>query len=157
MRTTIRSVALATVLGLGGLLAIGSSPALAQGYYQGGYGYSPSYGGGYGARGYYGGGYVAANVNPGYGAGYGSPQYYGGGYAAPNFNYYGNGGHDAAPHWHTTRGPYGAFQWFGSGAHDAQPHEHVASPYGGHRSYSVGPYGVTESYYPSTPYTYMPW
>lgn len=145
MRAMIRSAVLTSVLGLGGLLTIGVLPSQAQGFYRGGFGFG-------GGPGYYPGGGFGGY----YASGYGMPAY-GPRYAAPNFNYYGNGGHDAAPHWHTTRGPYGAFQWYGTGTHDAQPHEHVASPYGGHRSYSVGPYGVTESYYPSTPYTYMPW
>jgi hypothetical protein len=74
------------------------------------------------------------------------------------YRYYGNGGHDSRPHWHTTQTPYGSFVWYGIGAHDFRPHEHVYSPYGGYRGYSPNRFGgVTTSYYPSTPYTYMPW
>jgi hypothetical protein len=87
------------------------------------------------------------------GGGYGG--YYGGGAAVAR--YYGNGGHDMAPHWHRTTTPLGMFMWYGNGSHDLQPHEHTISPYSGYRGYSVSPFGVTESFYPSTPYTYMPW
>jgi hypothetical protein len=135
MRLSLRSMALAGVLATG-LLAFGPTSVKAQGY--GGYD-----GGGYG-QGYGGGGYAQ-----GYGGGS-----YGGGYQ----QYYGNGGHDFQPHWHNTTTPYGSFSWYGNGAHDLQPHEHVRSPYGGYRGYSANPFGgVTESIYPSTPYTYMPW
>lgn len=118
---------------LAGMIAVGSalgwaSPAKAQGF------------GGY-PGGYYGGGS---------GGGYG-------GYG-PGFSYYGNGGHDLQPHWHTTQTPFGWFAWYGNGAHDLQPHEHTHSPYGGYRGYSPSPFGgVTTSYYNSTPYIYMPW
>ncbi|MBX6316727.1 MAG: hypothetical protein IRY99_28010, partial [Isosphaeraceae bacterium] len=85
---------------------------------------------------------------PGYGYGYGYPGFY--------QRYYGNGGHDAAPHWHISRTPVGTFVWYGNGPHDYRPHEHVRTPFG-YRGYSVSPFGVTESIYPSTPYTWMPW
>jgi hypothetical protein len=111
---------------------------------QGWDGYPGGYGGYY--RGGYGGGY--------YVGGYPGVGYYGGGYQ----QYYGNGGHDFQPHWHRSTTPFGTFMWYGNGAHDLQPHEHVRSPYGGYRGYSPNPFGgVTESIYPSTPYTYMPW
>jgi hypothetical protein len=77
--------------------------------------------------------------------------------AGPGYRYYGNGGHDAVPHWHNTYTPFGAVPWFGVGAHDFRPHEHTVSPAGGYRGYSATPFGLTESIYPSTPYTYMPW
>jgi hypothetical protein len=135
-----------------GLLAFGTTAAKAQGYgggYYGGGGYG---GGGYYGQGYYGGGYGPAYNGGGYGPGYG------GGYGVPTQQYYGNGGHDLQPHWHTTQTPVGSFAWYGNGAHDLQPHEHTNSPYGGYRGYSPSPFGgVTTSYYPSTPYTYMPW
>jgi hypothetical protein len=86
----------------------------------------------------YGGGYVG-----GVGGGYGS--------------YYGNGGHDASPHWHQTNSPYGSSMSFGNGAHDFQPHMHSYSP-NSYQGYSSSPWGNTTSYYSQTPgYTYMPW
>ena len=91
----------------------------------------------------------------GYG-GYGG----GGGYGGYNSGsrYYGNGGHDLAPHLHNTQTPIGSFNWYGNGAHDLRPHEHANSPYGGYRGYSPSPFGgTTTSYYNSTPCTYMPW
>ncbi len=143
MRFSLRGMALAGVLATG-LLALGTAPAKAQGY--GGY-----YGGGYG-QGYGGGGYGLGYGGGGYGPGYG------GGYSVPTQQYYGNGGHDFQPHWHTTQTPLGSFAWYGNGAHDLRPHEHTNSPYGGYRSYSPSPFGgVTTSYHNSTPYVYMPW
>ncbi len=136
MKPTMRTVIFAGVLAIGGVLGLGASPAKAQGY-------------GYGGGGYYGG----------YGQSYGGGGYggYGGGYS-PGYQYYGNGGHDYSPHWHTTQTPIGSFAWYGNGAHDLRPHEHTQSPYGGYRGYSPSPFGgVTTSYYNSTPYTYMPW
>lgn len=138
MKFALRSTILAGVLAVGGVLGLGTSSANAQGC-----GYP---GGGYG--GYSGGGY----------GGYGG--YSGGGYASsnPGINYYGNGGHDFQPHWHTTQTPVGSFGWYGNGAHDLQAHEHTQSAYGGYQGYSPSPFGgVTTSYYNSTPYTYMPW
>lgn len=138
MRRPMRTRVLAGILAVGSALGLGASSAKAQGfgYPGGGYGY----GGGYGS-GYYGGGY---------GGGYGGSN--------PGFSYYGNGGHDFQPHWHTTQTPVGSFPWYGNGAHDLQPHEHTNSPYGGYRGYSPSPFGgVTTSYYNSTPYIYMPW
>ncbi len=137
MRRTFKSAALAGVLAVVGLAGVGIPAAQAQGFggYPGG-----GYGGGYHGRGYYGGGS------------------YGGGYGGGYQQYYGNGGHDFQPHWHTTQTPVGSFAWYGNGAHDLQAHEHTRSPYGGYRGYSPSPFGgVTTSYYPSTPYTYMPW
>lgn len=148
MRLSLRSMALAGVLATG-LLAFGTTQAKAQGYggYYGGGGYGQGYGvGGYG-QGYGGGG--------GY---YGGGGGYGQGYGVPTQQYYGNGGHDFQPHWHSTQTPVGSFAWYGNGAHDLQAHEHTNSPYGGYRGYSPSPFGgVTTSYYNSTPYTYMPW
>lgn len=90
-------------------------------------------------------------------SGYG-PWGYGPGVYAPPTRYYGNGGHDTVPHWHRTTTPFGGPDyWYGNGPHDYLPHEHTNSPYGGYRSYSVSPYGVTESFNQSTPYTYLPW
>jgi len=134
MRGILRRLALAGVV-LAGTFGIASSSAQAQGFGYGGYG------------GGYGGAYAG-----GYGGGYG------GGYTAPSYNYYGNGGHDFQPHWHTTQTPVGSFAWYGNGAHDFMPHEHSHSAYGGYRGYSPSPFGgVTTSYYTSTPYIYMPW
>lgn len=88
--------------------------------------------------------------------GYGYGQSYGA-YGTPG-RYYGNGGYDYQPHWHTTQTPFGGFSRSGSGAHDLQPHEHSNTPYGGYRGYSPSPFGgMTTSYYNSTPYMYMPW
>lgn len=153
MRLSLRSLALAGVLATG-LLALGTTPVEAQGF--GGY-YGGGYGQGNGGGGYYGQGYGGGGYGPAYGGG----GYYGGygqGYGVPTRQYYGNGGHDFQPHWHTTQTPVGSFAWYGNGAHDAQPHEHTQSAYGGYRGYSPSPFGgVTTSYYNPTPYTYMPW
>ena len=146
MRLSMRNLALAGVLALGGLLGFGSTTARAHD----GDGYSGGYGGyaGGGYGGYAGGGY--GGIRRGYSGG----GYYPGGYQ----QYYGNGGHDTQPHWHNESTPFGSFSWYGNGPHDTQPHEHVRSPYGGYRGYTPNPFGgVTESVYPSTPYTYMPW
>jgi len=141
MRVSLRSMALAGVLATG-LLALGTTTAKAQGY------------GGY----YGGGGYGHGYVGGGYGQGYGGGGHYRGGYGVPSQQYYGNGGHDFQPHWHTTQTPVGSFAWYGNGAHDLQAHEHTNSPYGGYRGYSPSPFGgVTTSHYNSTPYIYMPW
>jgi hypothetical protein len=128
MRWILRTMALAGILALGGPWGLGTSSARAQGFGYGGYSGGGYYGGGYGGLGY-----------------------------SPTYQYYGNGGHDAVPHWHNTYTPFGTVTWFGSGAHDFQPHEHTVSPYGGYRGYSAGPFGITESIYQSTPYIYMPW
>ena len=159
MRLTLWNTSLAGIVATG-LLVFGTAPAKAQGYGSsygggcvGGYGQG-SYGGGYG-QGSYGGGY-GQGYGGGYGQGYGGG--YGGGDGVPTQQYYGNGGHDYQPHWHTTQTPVGSFAWYGNGAHDLQPHEHTNSAYGGYRGYSPSPFGgVTTSYYNSTPYTYMPW
>ena len=130
MRLTSRRMALAGLATIVSVLGLGISQANAQGFggYPGGYG------------GYYQGGA------------------YGGGYAGTGYGYYGNGGHDFQPHWHTTNTPFGSFAWYGNGAHDLRPHEHTVSPYGGYRGYSPSPFGgVTTSYYSSTPYIYVPW
>lgn len=162
MRISLRSMGLAGVVATG-LLAFGTTPAKAQGY--GGYygggggGFVQGYGGFIQGYGGYGQGYG------GYGQGYGGcGQGYGGygqgygGYGFPTRQYYGNGGHDFQPHWHTTQIPFGSFAWYGNGAHDLQPHEHTQSAYGGYRSYSPSPFGgVTTSFHNSTPYIFMPW
>ena len=141
---------LAGVLAVGAALGLGATPAKAQGF-----GYY--YGGGHRHHGGYAGGYVRS-YGGGYAGGYGYGGGYAGGYAAAPTQYYGNGGHDYTPHWHTTQTPGGSFATYGLGAHDFAPHEHTNSPYGGYRGYSPSPFGgVTTSYYNSTPYTYMPW
>jgi len=169
MRRTLWNTSLAGIVATG-LLVFVTAPAKAQGYGgcyggggygQGSYGggYGQGYGGGYGQSyggGGYGQGYGGGGYGQGYGGGYG--QGYGGGYGVPTQQYYGNGGHDYQPHWHTTQTQVGSFAWYGNGAHDLQPHEHTNSTYGGYRGYSPSPFGgVTTSYYNSTPYTYMPW
>jgi len=102
MRHILRSVALASVLALGGLLALGTSEARAQGYggYQGGYGggypggsYAPGYGGNYGSGygRYYGSGPVGYPAVGGYGQGYGgygvNRGYAASGYFAPHHHH----------------------------------------------------------------------
>ncbi len=130
MRQSIRMILLAGMIAVGSVLA--SSPAKAQGF------------------GGYPGGFIGGPLGGGYYGGYGAYN--------PGFSYYGNGGHDFQPHWHTTQTPFGSFAWYGNGAHDLLPHEHTNSPYGGYRSYSPSPFGgVTTSYHTSTPYIYMPW
>jgi len=136
MRPIFRMTALASVLAIGGL-GLGTSSAQAQGYGYGGYG-----------GGYDGGGYGGGYGNGGYGGGYGG--------SVPSYNYYGNGGHDAVPHAHTTQTPFGSFNWYGSGAHDYQPHAHTETPYG-IQSYSGGLFTRTQSYAPASPYIYRPW
>lgn len=132
MRFSLRSMALAGVLATG-LLAFGTTSAQAQGY------------GGYG-QGYAGGGY-----GPSYGGGG-----YRGGYGVPSYNYYGNGGHDAAPHMHTKQTPFGTYSYYGVGRHDFRPHGHTETPYG-ITSYNGGRFSNTQSYSPPTPYIYRPW
>ncbi|RUL87024.1 hypothetical protein [Tautonia sociabilis] len=128
MRLAWRMIALASVLTIGGL-ALGTSEATAQGYGYGGY------------PGYYqhGGGYHGGH--------------HGGVYGVPAYGYYGQGGHDFAPHWHTRRTPFGGFGWYGTGRHDYRPHGHTVTPYG-IESYNSW---RTRSYSPPTPYVYYPW
>lgn len=128
MRLPLRILALSGVLAIGGLLGPGTAPAKAQGF---GISIYRGYGGGY------------------YGGGYGG---YGG---VPGFTYYGNGGHDFQPHWHTVQTPFGGYSYFGNGAHDFAPHVHRQTPYG-ITGYNGG-FPYTQSYSPPTPYTYMPW
>lgn len=144
MRPTLRTMALGGLLALGSILGFGIPAAKAQGYG----GYSDGYVAGYG-HGHHGG----------YGHGHHGGHGHGdNGHGAPPRRYYGHGGHDFRPHWHTTQTPFGAFVWYGNGAHDFQPHEHTRSAYGGYRGYSPSPFGgVTTSYYTSTPYLDMPW
>ncbi len=134
MRPTLRTMALAGLLGLGSVLGLGASPVKADDFGGGG-GY---YGGG---GGYYGGG-----------GGY----YGGGGYRVPSYSYYGNGGHDYQPHLHTRQTPFGGSSYYGLGRHDFGPHGHVQTPYG-ITSYSNGFFGNTQSYSPPAPYIYQPW
>ena len=139
MKPVIRTHILAGVLAVGGVLAFGSSTAKAQGYGYGGYG--GGQGGGYGQ---------------GYGQGGGYGQGYGQGGGVPSYNYYGNGGHDLAPHMHNVQVPFGGFSYYGNGAHDLRPHAHTETPYGV-TSYNGGFFSNTQSYSPPSPYTYMPW
>lgn len=133
MRPMLRLMALASVVTIGSGLAIGTSSAKAQGHDHGGHHQQGGYNGG------------------GYGGGY-----YGGGYGVPSYGYYGNGGHDAAPHWHNTQTPFGSFSYYGTGRHDYRPHPHTVTPYG-ITSYSGGRFRSTQSYSPPTPYYYSPW
>ena len=103
MRRTIKSVALASVLAIGGLMGPASPSAQAQGYGGPGYGGYPG-GGGY-VQGYPGGGYVGATYGPGYGGvgigGYPAAQV--GGYVGYNPAVYRGGyagGYAYAPHHH---------------------------------------------------------
>ena len=87
MRLALRSVALASVLAIGGMVGFGASSAQANGYGYGGYrgfsygGYSRGYGGvRYGGY----GGYSGSRVVGGY-RGYGGYGGYGRGYGAPSF------------------------------------------------------------------------
>ncbi len=128
MRSTLKTMALAGLLSVGGVLGLGASPAKAHDF-------------GYGGGGYYGGG-----------GGY----YGGGGYGVPSYSYYGNGGHDFQPHWHTRQTPFGSYSYYGLGAHDFRPHAHVQTPYG-ITSYSNGLFGSTQSYAPPAAYIYRPW
>jgi len=160
MRFPLRSLTLAGFLTTA-LLILTVTPVQAQGY-GGGYGYGQVYGGG-GYGGYnpgYGGGY--RGYNPGYGGyrqGYDGGGYGGGGYGGgvPTYNYYGNGGHDAVPHMHTTETPIGTFGWYGLGAHDFRPHNHTETPYGIQSHHDDEPFTRTQSYAPPTPYIYRPW
>jgi hypothetical protein len=74
----------------------------------------------------------------------------------PSYGYYGNGGHDAAPHWHETTTPFGRFSWYGTGRHDFQPHEHRVTPYR-YESDSDGPFWRTRSFHSPRPSRYLPW
>jgi hypothetical protein len=42
--------------------------------------------------------------------------------------------------------PPGRFRYYGNGPHDLMPHRHSVSPWGGVRSYSYTPFGLTKSY-----------
>lgn len=119
-------MALAGVLATG-LLALGTTPAKAQGY-----------GGGY------------------YGGGHGGGGHGGGGHGVPSYSYYGNGGHDFSPHMHSVQTPIGGFSYYGMGAHDFRPHGHTQTPYG-ITGYNGGFFSNTQSYSPPSPYTYQPW
>jgi hypothetical protein len=88
----------------------------------------------------------------GWGGGYGGQGVYGGGYGG----YYGNGGHDYQPHWHTTQTPFGQNNWYGNGPHDFVPHQHARTPWS-YQGYSDTGAGPTTSYYRNQPYYYAPW
>ena len=92
------------------------------------------------------------------GFGYGGYQqgHHGGGYSVPSYSYYGNGGHDAAPHGHASQGLFGSSSYYGTGRHDFGPHGHVQTPYGV-TGYSNGLFNSTQSYSPPQPYGYRPW
>ena len=153
MRFSTRNAVFAGLLATG-LLTLAMNSAKAQGYYGGG-GYGQGYygGGGYG-QGYSGGG----GYGQGYygGGGYGQGYYGGGGYAVPSYNYYGNGGHDFQPHWHTKQTPIGNFSYYGQGAHDFRPHAHTETSYG-ITSFNGGYFSNTQSYSPPAPFIYRPW
>jgi hypothetical protein len=92
------------------------------------------------------------------GFGYGGYPAYGPapGYGVPGTVYYGNGGHDYQPHWHTRQTPFGSYSYYGQGGHDFRPHAHVQTPYGV-TSYSNGRFSSTQSYSPPAPYVFRPW
>ena len=129
MRPILRTMTLAGILALGGILGLETSSANAQGY---------GYGGHHGGH----GSHVGGN--------------YGGGVGIPSFSYYGNGGHDLAPHWHTRQTPFGASAYYGLGRHDFRPHGHVQTPYG-ITGYSNGLFNSTQSYSPPAPPVFRPW
>ncbi len=129
MRRILRTIALSSVMMIGGLV-LGTPSAKAQGFGYGGY-----------QQGHHGGGYAGGH---------------GGGYNVPSYSYYGNGGHDAAPHWHTRQGLFGRASYYGTGRHDFRPHGHVQTPYG-ITGYSNGLFNSTQSYSPPRPYGYQPW
>ena len=126
MRPALRAVAVLGVMILGSVF--GTPSAKAQGFGHHHHGYSGGYGGGYS----------------------------GGGYGVPSYGYYGNGGHDFAPHGHTVQTPIGGYSYYGNGAHDYRPHLNVQTPYGV-MGYSGGFFSNTQSYSPPTPYGYQPW
>jgi hypothetical protein len=148
MSKTLKALALAGCFAINSGFGTGAAPARAHepttGYYNNG-GYSN---GGYSNGGYSNGGYSNG--------GYSNGGYSNGGYAVPTYQYYGNGGHDAAPHLHNTQTPIGNFSYYGTGRHDYRPHAHTQTPYGV-TSYSGGPFIRTQSYAPPTPYYYRPW
>jgi hypothetical protein len=90
-----------------------------------------------------------------WGYGYGSYGYGGYGYGSYG-SYYGNGGHDFQPHWHTTQTPFGGYAWYGNGPHDHVPHQHTYSPWS-YQGYNPTASGYTQSYYPRYPGYYAPW
>lgn len=92
---------------------------------------------------------VFSGMASAHGGGYGRP----GGYYR---GYYGNGGHDFQPHWHTTQTPFGTRMWYGNGPHDYVPHQHSRTPWS-YQGYSNTGAGPTTSYYPQRPYYYAPW
>jgi len=127
----MRRILLVSVLGLAAVCGLGPSPAQAQ---MGG--------------GYFGGSRFGIYVSNG-GFGYG-------GYRGQYGTYFGNGGHDYQPHWHTTQTPYGPNAWYGNGPHDFVPHEHSRTPWS-YQGYSNTGAGPTTSYYSPQPYYFAPW
>ena len=99
---------------------------------------------------------LAAPAAKAQGFGYGGYPGYGPGYGVPGSVYYGNGGHDFVPHWHTRQTPFGSYSYYGLGRHDFRPHAHVETPYG-ITGYSNGRFSSTQSYSPPAPYVYRPW
>ncbi len=113
MRHSLRNVALVGVLSVVGLIGLGNSTAMAQGFG----GYPGGYGGGYPSGGY-GSGYGSPGgfaPGVGYGAGYSVPQY-------GNSAYVGNGGY----------GGYGR-GYFGGYAPSSYSHHHRHHHGCGHR------------------------
>ncbi len=129
MRRILHTIALSSVMMIGGLV-LGSPSAKAQGFGYGGH-----------QQGHHGGGYSGG---------------YGGGYNVPSYSYYGNGGHDAAPHGHTSQGLFGGSSYYGTARHDYRPHGHVQTPYGV-TGYSNGLFNSTQSYSSPRPYGHQPW
>lgn len=73
--------------------------------------------------------------------------------------YYGNGGHDFAPHYHQYDTPYGSYSYYGNGLHDLVPHDHVyVNPgyYGGYSGYSTPYDGYSSGYYSPYGSSYSP-
>lgn len=114
------------------------------------------------AQAQWGGTRFGLSINSG-GYGYGGyRQYSGYGGSPPNVgygrfgSYYGNGGHDYQPHWHTTQTPYGPNAWYGNGPHDFVPHAHTRTPWS-YQGYSNTGAGPTVSHYNPQPPYFAPW
>lgn len=123
MRRTIKSISLASVLALGGLLAAGATPARAQLFGISTPGFQMSIGG----PGYYGGYYGGY---PGYYGSYGLP-YSGGTYGG----YYPYGG-----------GYYGGFGYPGYGVR-SYSYSYPGFGYSSYRSYGYSPFGLRRGGY----------
>src|SRR5262249_37012458 len=96
-----------------------------------------------------------ASAHGPFGPGYSPPSYGAPGQGVPAYGYYGTGGNDCVPHWPRPTTPFGTFMWSGNGPHDSLPHQHIRTPYS-YRGYSATPWGTTESFYQTYPYTYSP-